>query len=204
MAVITISREFGAGGRTLGQLVAEKLGYTLIDETLIEMVANEANVSTDWVKSIEKQGSGSIIKYISKFAGLGKGYLSRLADINKGYIDGSIYINLLQKIIPQIAQEGNVVILGRGGQYILKNYESTYHLLLVADLEDRITFMEEHYDLSRKEAGMIVKQHDKRRKSLYSYFGRDDYDQPHIYHMAFNMSLLKMEKVVNQVCLLVD
>ena len=55
MSVITIARQFGAGGKTLGELVAKRLGYMLVDEEIVEMVAQEANVSTDWVDSIARE-----------------------------------------------------------------------------------------------------------------------------------------------------
>ena len=60
MAVITISRQFGAGGITLGQMVAERLGYTFFDNEIIQMVADKAKVSAQWVESMEKEaGAGS-------------------------------------------------------------------------------------------------------------------------------------------------
>ena len=68
MSVITIARRFGAGGKTLGSLVADKLGYVLIDEEVVEMVAQEANVSPDWVESIAKEtgSEGALTRLMSK------------------------------------------------------------------------------------------------------------------------------------------
>lgn len=199
MAVITISRQFGAGGRTVGEAIAEKLGYTLIDEDIIEMVAQKANVSPNWVKSIEKEAGGTLLRYISGLRPFKKSYVERLAEHKKGYIDGHIYVDLLHQAIPQIADEGNCVIIGRGGQYILRDREDAYHLLLVADLEYRVKFMEAHYSLSPRQAALIVDKQGKRRKTLFRYFGKEDYDQPYLYHMVLNMSKLSVEKAAGQV-----
>ena len=66
MAVITISRQFGAGGKTLGKRVAEKLGYPMIDNEIINKVAEMAKVSDDWVHSIEQEAGGKMMNFISK------------------------------------------------------------------------------------------------------------------------------------------
>ena len=66
MAVITISRQFGAGGKTLGKMVADKFGYTFADSEVIKMVAEMANVSTHFVETVEKEAGGKFSKFISK------------------------------------------------------------------------------------------------------------------------------------------
>ncbi len=203
MATITISREFGAGGQTLGRHIADELGYTLVDEDLIERLAQEANVSPNWVRSIENEAGGRLLRYISGLGPFRKSYVERVTEQRKGYIDGHIYVDLLQKIITSIAEEGNSVIVGRGGQYILWNHPDAIHLQMVADLEDRIRFMEKNYNLSRKQAALVVDKQSKRRKNLYRYFGREDYDSPKLYHLVLNMSKLNMDDATRAVAGLV-
>jgi cytidylate kinase len=195
MAVITIARQFGAGGRTLGNLLVEKLGYTLVDEEIVEMVAMEANVSPDWVDSVEKDTgtAGFMARLFTKLGPFRKGYVEVSMEKRPGYIDGDLYISLLHKVIPKLADQGNVVIIGRGGQYILADRPDTHHFLLIADLEYRIRFMMEHYDLDRKQAQFVVEKQTKRRFNLYRYFGRTDYDDPALYDMVFNLERVKME-----------
>ena len=65
MAVITISRQFGAGGKTLGKMVADKLGYTFADDDIIQMVAETANVSPHWVETVEKEAGGKLSRVVS-------------------------------------------------------------------------------------------------------------------------------------------
>ncbi|HHC24639.1 MAG TPA: cytidylate kinase-like family protein [Desulfobacterales bacterium] len=203
MAVITISRQFGAGGKTLGERVAEKLDYALIDEDIIERVAHKAEVSPNWVKSIEKEAGGPLLRFISGMGPFRKSYVERLGEHKKGHIDGHSYVVLLHEIIKELADEGDCVIIGRGGQYILRDYDEAWHLLLVADYEHRVKFMEEHYNLSRRQAALIVDKQGKRRKNLYRYFGKEDYDQPYLYHLVLNMSKMSIEKVAGQICRLV-
>ncbi len=201
MAVITISRQFGAGGRTLGKMVSDSLGYTFIDNELIQMVATQAKVSTNWVESLEKDAGGRLQRFITSL--VSKSLVDRILSGERGYIDEEIYVDMLNKIITGIADEDNVVIIGRGGQYILRDRPNVFHLLLVSDFEDRITFMEKHYDLSRKQAQQAVTMDDKRRINLYRKFGREDYEKPDIYHMVLNMTQLDLETAKNLVVKLV-
>ena len=158
MSVITIARQFGAGGKTLGSLVADSLGYTLVDEEIVELIAQEANVSSEWVDSVAREtGSEKFLKRMMfKFGPFRKGYVDIATETNPGYFDGNLYISLLYKIIPQIAAEDDVVILGRGGQFILADHPDTCHFLMIADIEYRIKFMMDHYDLDRKQAQIVV------------------------------------------------
>lgn len=201
MSVITISRQFGAGGITLGQAVAKELGYTFVDNEIIQNVAHEAKVSTDWVKSIEKEAGGKLLKFISSL--VSKNLVDRILDDQRGYIDEEIYVDLLHQIIRQLAAEGNVIILGRGSQYILSEQKDVYHVLLVAKKADRVKFMEEHYELTPTPALNAVNNEDKRRLNLYKKFGKQDYDNPDLYHLVLNMSRVHMDTAIKLVCCLV-
>lgn len=202
MSVITIARQFGAGGKTLGSLVADRLGYTLVDEEIVELVAREANVSANWVESTAREmGSEQFLtRVLYKFGPFRKGYVNVSMETNPGYFDGNLYISLLHKIIPRIAAQGNVVIIGRGSQYILASHQDAYHFLLIANLEYRIRFVMDHYNLDRKQAQVVVDKQTKRRLNLYRYFDRTDYDHPSLYHTVFNMNRVGMEEAVQMVC----
>ncbi|MFW5989455.1 MAG: cytidylate kinase-like family protein, partial [Desulfosudaceae bacterium] len=113
MAIFTISREFGAGGRTLGKMVAQKLGYTLVDEDIVQMVAERVKVSKDSVKSIEKEAGGSLLKFMNYL--ISQKQINRVLDDSRGYIDEAVYVSALTEIITELGQEGDCVIVGRGG-----------------------------------------------------------------------------------------
>ncbi|MBT8365168.1 MAG: cytidylate kinase-like family protein [Deltaproteobacteria bacterium] len=202
MAVITISRQFGAGGITLGKMVAEKYGYIFADTEVIKMVAEMANVSTHFVETVEKEAGGKFSKFISKM--VSKPLVERILKDERGYIDEEIYLDYLVLIIAQMADDGDVVILGRGSQYILNDHPEAYHILLIDEFENRVRFMQEHYDLSKNRAIHVVKGEDKRRKNLYQKLGKTDYDNPFLYHLVLNMSKVSLEQALQLVCKLVD
>ena len=202
MAVITISRQFGAGGLTLGKMVAEKFGYTFADTEIIKMVAEMANVSTNFVETIEKEAGGKFSKFISKT--VSKPLVGRILKDERGYIDEEIYLDYLVLIIAQMADDGDVVILGRGSQYILNDHPDAYHILLINAFEDRVKFMQDNYDLSQNRAVHVVKNEDKRRLNLYKKLGKSDYDNPDLYHLVLNRSRISLDKASELICNLLN
>ena len=198
MAVITISRQFGAGGRTVGQMVADKLGYSFADNEIIQMVAKEANVSPHWVESVEKEAGSKLSRILSGM--VSQKWLDRVLTDERGYIDEQIYLDYLVLIIAKIADEGDVVILGRGSQYILNDHPDAFHILLIDEFENRVKFMMEHYHLDQKKATQVVGYEDRRRLSLYKKLGKVDYDNPSLYHLVLNMSRMNLEKGCRLIC----
>ena len=201
MAVITISRQFGAGGITLGKMIADELGYAFADEDIVKMVAKEANVSPHWVETVEKEAGGKLSRIITKM--VSKPLVERILKDERGYIDEEMYLDYLVLIIAQIADEGDVVILGRGSQYILDDHPDAYHILLINDTKNRAKFMMEHYDLSQSKAEQVVSREDKRRMNLFRKLGKSDYDDSSLYHLVLNMGKIDLEQAKKLVCSLV-
>jgi cytidylate kinase len=100
--------------------------------------------------------------------------------------------------------KGNSVIIGRGGQYVLNDFEDTYHILLMAKEEDRIKFIQDDYRVSRARTIQILKRMTKRRANLYSYFCKKDYVDPKLYDLVLNMSLLSIDKAEKLICTLIN
>ena len=198
MAVITISRQYGAGGKTLGKMIADELGYEFADSEIITRVAEMANVSTHWVETVEKEAGGKLSRFVSRM--VSKPLVDRILKDERGYIDEKIYLDYLVLIIAQIADEGDVVILGRGSQYILNDHPDAFHILMIDEFDNRVLFLKEHYDLSESRAAKVVRSEDKRRKALYQKLGKTDYDDPYLYHLVLNMSKINLEEAKKMVC----
>jgi cytidylate kinase len=202
MAVITISRQFGAGGKTLGKMIADQLGYIFAASDIIQEIAREANVSEQWVEAFEKEAGTKLSRVISSM--ISQRWIDRILKDERGYLDEKIYLDYLVLIIAKMADEGNAVILGRGSQYILNDHPDAFHVLLIDELENRIDFMVKHYDMNEKQAARIVFAEDKRRLNLYSKLGKKDYDNPSLYHLVVNMSRFSLEKAASLICSMVE
>ena len=116
MAIITISRQFGTGGITLGEIIAEKLSYKLYDRRILQLIAKETKVSTRWVEYFDQQIGSKFQRVVSSFSEKGK--IESISSASNGLINEKIYLNNLHKIIKAIAVKGNAVIVGRGSQYL--------------------------------------------------------------------------------------
>ena len=202
MAVITISRQFGAGGRTLGAKIAQRLNYLFEDDAIIQEIARKANVSKSSVVGHE-QTAGSLISRILSTI-VDRGYMERLTGDKRGYIDEVIYVEALTEVITEFAKRDNVVLLGRASQYILQHTENAFHILMVAEESDRVDFLQKNYNLSPQKARQAVEQGDKRRRNLYSKFAKTGYDDPMRYHMCLNMSRISTDRAVELACKMIE
>ncbi|HSO19052.1 MAG TPA: cytidylate kinase family protein, partial [Desulfosarcina sp.] len=89
-------------------------------------------------------------------------------------------------------------------QYILNDHPDATHILLVDDFENRVQFMVDRYDMSRKKAERLVVSEDRRRVNLYKRLGKSDYENPLLYHLVLNMGRLDLETARDMVCQLVS
>jgi cytidylate kinase len=202
MAVITISRQFGAGGITIGRRVADLLGYSFVDEEMIHMIAEAANVSAGWVESVEKEAGGRLSRIVNKL--VSKPLIDRVIKDERGYIDEEIYIDYLVILISQMAEDGDIIFLDRGSQYILNDLPGAFHFLLINTFQNRVRFVMERYGLTEQRAANMIRTEDKRRTSLYRKVGKQDYDQPELYHMVINMARLSIDDASRLILKLVN
>jgi len=198
MAVLTISRQFGAGGITLGKMIADRLGYTFADTEIIQEIAKEANVSPQWVESFEKEAGSKLSRVISSM--VSQKWIDRVLKDERGYLDEQIYLDYLVLIIAKMADEDDVVIIGRGSQYILNDHPDAFHILLVNEFENRVQFLVDRFNFSKKKATQVIINEDKRRLNLYSKIHKKDYDNPGLYHLVLNMNRLDLNMAENLVC----
>jgi cytidylate kinase len=186
MAVITISRQYGAGAMALGRMLAEKKGYALASRDIVQSIADKAKVSTDFVLTVEKEAGTTLSRFMTRIIS-SRGMVSKLLREDSGYLDEKLYLDYLVLTVVQIADEGNAVIMGRGSQYILRTHPDTVHILLVDEFENRVKRVEKREEISRESAERIVRHEDKRRLNLYHRLGKQDFDSPSLYHMVLNM-----------------
>jgi cytidylate kinase len=94
--------------------------------------------------------------------------------------------------------------LAGGGQYILHDFENTCNILLIANEEDKIKFIVDHYRVSRTRAVQMINRMNKRRANLYSFFRKKDYDDPKLYDLILNMSRFSIDKAEKLITMLIN
>jgi len=124
VAIITISRYSATGGRKLGRLLAKKLDYQYVDKSLFQKIAVDLNVSERTLDSFEKSREYRISNTFSRL--FSKSYVDRIVGHDKSVVEEVEYQTSLKKLILAVAQEDNVVIIGRAANFFLKEYENCY------------------------------------------------------------------------------
>jgi cytidylate kinase len=181
-------------------MLAQRLGYTFFDSDNIQKVAEKLGESAKWMETVEKESGGKIQKF---FAGIFAKRVDRILDDKQENID-SIRLDVVFKVVEKIAEEDNAIILGRGGQYILQQRKDTYHLLLVAEMNDRVKYAQDYYKLTESDAVSMIELKDRRRENLFRKIGRQNYEKASLYHLILNMSKLNIAKAADIVCKMIE
>ena len=203
MAVITISRQFGAGGWLLGERLAKRLGYRCVNEGMIQEVAKKGKISSGRVRVFEKSGTNKLMKFLDRLVSTGS--VDRFVSERHGHLDEKGYVKIVRGIFKELHEKGNVIIIGRGGQYILKDYPNTYHLLLVGDMKSRIRLIMDTHKLTEDKAkAMIKKMGGQRARVLRLFSGHEFHDNPIYYDLVINTTQVSLQKTEELVINLVS
>jgi cytidylate kinase len=216
MAIITISRQFGTAGELVAKRVADKLGYKFIDKEIIHYISVLSGEDMNTVSSYDEEKHSSLKATISKFFDLNVfkemfgdkeekeefyKYIDPkdelFSDVNTTYsgFDSDSFKRTMEKIVLYLRNEGNVVLLGRGGQCLLQNDENSFHIRLYAPFEKRVKLLMEVEGMSEKTAIAKIKEIDKRKANfLNHYFGRD-IDDKYLYHMMINTEKFILDEI---------
>ena len=162
MALVTISRHFGAGGHTLGNVICKQFGFHLVDASVMAVLAEESKMNPNWLTAVEKEASSTVLNFISTVTSRGLFYKTPGAPVTEK-TERLKYINFLTQTFTPMADKGGYVIIGRAAQFILKNHPKVLHVLLVADYESRIDLLVNKHDLSRAEAEKAIRIKEKER-----------------------------------------
>lgn len=188
--IITIARQFGSGGHEVGERLSERLQIPLYDRSLVEMAAEKMGISPISVEEVDEAALHSFLATyrIPKQPNAVTGYGLPLND--------STYLTQTA-IIEALAKEGPCIIIGRCGDYILRNHPGLIDLFLCADMEDRITRIMERYELPRKDAASAIRHTDSRRRNYYENYTKQVWGSSESHQMLFNVSRLGLERVVD-------
>ncbi len=185
--IITISRQFGSGGRTVGHLVAEKLGIPFYDKELVEHIALESGFAPHFV---EEHGEHAPGKSIFSYAFAAHG----VPGVMNGLSTADFLWNIQCSSILQIADKGPCVIVGRNADYILKDRDDVFHAYICADDDFRAERIVRLYGESEKSPQARLQEKDKRRKVNYQHYTGRTWGDAKLYDICLNTSTVGVEK----------
>ena len=184
--IITISREFGSGGRTIGHMVAEKLGIPFYDKELVDHIALESGFAPNFIEEHgEHAPSGSIFAYA--FAH------QSAPGVANGLSTADFLWNVQCSVILQLADKGPCVIVGRNADYILKDRADCLHVYIHADKAFRADRIVRLYGESEKSPESRLNEKDKRRRVNYHHYTGRTWGTAQNYDICLNSSTLGIE-----------
>lgn len=187
--IITISREFGSGGRTIGRKIAQELGIPFYDKELVDQIAVESGFAP---KFVEEHGEHAPGKSVFSYAFAPQG----VPGVMNGLSAADFLWNIQCNVILQLAEKGPCVIVGRNADYILKDREDAFHVYLFADLDYRADRIVRLYGESEKSPEARLQEKDKRRKLNYQHYTGRTWGQSQNYDICLNTGLLGEDQCV--------
>ena len=188
--IITISREFGSGGRTIGREVAAKLGIPFYDKELVDQVALESGFAP---KFVEEHGEHAPGKSLFSYAFAPQG----VPGVMNGLSTADFLWNIQCSVILQLADKGPCVIVGRNADYILKDRKDCLHAYIHADMDYRAERIVRLYGESEKSPQTRLQEKDKRRKLNYQHYTGRAWGQAQNYDICLCTSKLGIEPCVD-------
>ena len=187
--IITISREFGSGGKEIGKRLADELGYSYYDSEIITLLAKETGMSEEYIKNISEKG---IYPYAFQFAKSFAMYSTMQSNQTEILVKQA-------EILKQIAQKGNAIIVGRGANTILREY-NPMNIFVYANIESKINRCrqkaKEDENLTDKELEKKIKVIDKNRKAFNSLISNAEWGMKENYNLCINTSNIEIKTII--------
>ena len=186
--IITISREFGSGGRFIGEETAKKLGITYYDKNIINEIAEKSGLSPEY---IQENAELSPKKGLFAYAFAGR-------DVTGKSVEDMVY-EAQRKVILELAEKKSCVIIGRNADYILKDRDDVLNVFIHGDTPEKIQRITRLYNVEEQKAVKMMVDIDKRRMANYNFYTNQKWGKADNYTLCLNSSQLgydRCEKII--------
>ena len=184
--IITISREFGSGGRTIGRKVAEKLGIPCYDAELIQKIAQESGFDADYIREAGEYTPGGFLS-------------SALSNRSFGPTNEDYLWKIQYNVISDLAEKGSCVIVGRCADHILKDKADCLTVFIHADMAFRANRIVSVYGQREESPEERLKDKDKRRAAYHRFYTNMKWGQAKNYHLCLDSGVLGIDKCVETI-----
>lgn len=192
--IITIGREFGSGGRTIGKMAGEKLGIPVYDNEILAKIAEESGLAEEYISDKSEDTSlGSLIARGLSSAG---SYRQTSAE--------ELLWQAQRKVILELAEKGSCIIVGRCADYILKEKADCLKVFVYASVEKRAERIVSVYGESMESPEKRLRDKDKKRGAFYNYNTDMKWGRPHNYNICLDSGTLGLETCRDIICALYE
>lgn len=185
--LITISREFGSGGRIIGELLSKKLNVPFYDKNIIDMVAEQSGYTKELIENAELKAKNIFAYNLSASLSFSNGVGGAALSFNE-----KLFLAQFQ-VIKEIGDSGEGVIVGRCADYVLRDMAGVTNVFIYSELEDRIDRAANKYGVDKDKVKSIVADYDKARENYYNYHTDQKWGDFSNYNLAINSSYISEE-----------
>lgn len=189
--IITIARQYGSGGREIGERVAEILDIPMYDKELIKDAAAKGSLNEEVLRTTDESAANSLLYTLA----MGSNVLG--ATMQFGYkmpLNDKLFI-LQSEVIREYAAAGSCVIIGRCADYVLRDEENVLKIFIYSDIETREKRIRERYpDIKSSQVLDVINKTDKRRASYYNFYTGNKWGKHDNYDLAINAATFGVEK----------
>lgn len=191
--VITIGRQFGSGGRSIGEKLSQKLGIAFYDKELISLAAKESGISPEVFHDVDEKAANSLLYSLSMgMYGFGSGF-SAMGDLP---VNDKLYL-LQHRIIKEIAEKESCVIVGRCADFVLRENPNCVNIFIYADMAYRKEQSVKKHGIDAARAEHIINKTDKSRANYYSFYSGQKWGMASNYDLCINSSKMDEDKIVD-------
>ncbi|MEG1583967.1 MAG: cytidylate kinase-like family protein [Anaerovorax sp.] len=190
--IITIAREYGSGGKLIGQKLSESLNIPFYDKELLTLAAKESGIHEDLFKEADENHSKGFWNSMSFTTSSFGNVFSGGSELP---INDRLFL-IQSSIIKDIAQAGSCVIVGRCADYILQHHPDAMHVFIHALEKDKIARIIETYGVNEKDARTAMLKTDKRRATYYNYYADGKWGQAENYDLSIDSSVIGIDGTV--------
>ena len=188
--IITISREFGSGGRLIGKRLAEKLDVPFYDKQLLDRIAEESGFSKEMIKDAEMKAKNSFLYSLASAMGTSESGPESLS-LNERFFLAQF------DTIRRIADDGSCVIVGRCSDYVLRGMPESSHIFVYAEEKDKIKRAVQEYGVPEDEVRKLMKDTDKARANYYAYHTGRKWGEHVNYSLSIDSGYIEIEDIVD-------
>jgi len=197
MAVITISKEFGTESEKVASQAAQRLGYEYIGKQLIAEIARELHLSESEAEVFRKTAQSRILRFVDRFT---CSIVQKVVDREHGCLDDKNYYETTKKLVENVYEAGDAIILGWGGQCILRGKPNTLHVRLIKDDEIKIKEVMQNRNLNHDAAMALIKKDEGDLREYIKHYFNEDWNAAHLYDLIIDMEKNSVEKAVDLIC----
>ena len=193
MSVITISRECGVGSEEVASHLAKKLGWEYIGKELVARIAKELRISESEAEAFLQDAQSRLLRFVDRYTCT---LIQRVVDRERGCLDDESYFNTVKKLVEDVYEDRNAIILGWGGQCLLRGKSNVLHVRLIKDMEGKIDTIMKRFKIDRKAAEYHIDREEKDSKSLIKHYFKVDWNDASLYDLIVDMGQTTVDDAV--------